>query len=57
MNRTLSTPQPSASAAGASLDGWRDLVAHMPIVILWRAVRDLSRQRAHRRAVLDAFRR
>jgi hypothetical protein len=36
---------------------WNDLVGAMPIVIFWRAARELFRQRAHRRAVLAAFRR
>jgi hypothetical protein len=57
MNTTLSPSQRRTPATGAVLDAWRDLVAAMPIVILWRAARELARQRAHRRAVLEAFRR
>jgi hypothetical protein len=57
MNHTLSTSQRPAPATGAFPVAWRELVEHMPIVILWRAARELSRQRAHRRAVLAAFRR
>lgn len=46
----------SYDAAGQA-DTWSELVAAMPIVIFYRAVRELMRQRDHRRAVLAAFRR
>lgn len=46
----------SYDAAGQA-NTWSELVAAMPIVIFYRAVRELVRQRDHRRAVLAAFRR
>ena len=43
--------------AARQAEPWSELVAAMPIVIFYRAVRELMRQRDHRRAVLAAFRR
>ena len=59
MTPSLSTPKVLAQrpAAGASADTWNELVAAMPIVILYRALRDVLQRRAHKRAVLAAFRR
>lgn len=42
--------------SGAS-ETWSELVGAMPVVIFYRAVREVFRRRAHRRAVLEAFRR
>ena len=58
MNTTLSTAKSLGAlrTSGAS-DAWSDLVAAMPIVILYRAAREVFRLRAHKRAVLEAFRR
>jgi len=47
----------SCDVAGHASETWSELVAAMPIVIFYRAVRELMRQRDHRRAVLAAFRR
>jgi hypothetical protein len=57
MNTTVSTAKPLDVAASAAADTWRELVAAMPIVIFYRGLRELLRQRAHKRAVLEAFRR
>jgi len=47
----------AARSDNRAADAWDELVAAMPIVILVRAMRDVIRQRAHKRAVLAAFRR
>jgi len=59
MTPTLSAPKALAArpAARASTDTWNELVSALPIVILYRAVRDALQHRAHKRAVLEAFRR
>lgn len=59
MNSTLTTAKPLGAlrAPSRSSETWNELVAAMPIVIFYRAVREVFRQRAHRRAVLAAFRR
>jgi hypothetical protein len=58
MTPSLSTSKILARpAAGTSTDTWNELVAAMPIVILYRALREVLQRRAHRRMVLDAFRR
>jgi hypothetical protein len=61
MNCTIPSADERGSARAAAGDTWKDLVGAMPIVIFYRAVRELLRerahQRAHRRAVLEAFRR
>jgi hypothetical protein len=59
MTPTLSAPKalPARPATGASTDTWNELVAALPIVIFYRAVRELLQHRAHKRAVLEAFRR
>ena len=55
------TPATSPSVANvgsaAQWDGVRELIGAMPIVIMYRAVRELIQQRRHRRLVLAAFRR
>ena len=52
---TTSSPASSASPAqGGTLN---ELIGAVPIVIFYRAVRELLRQRRHRRLVLEAFRR
>ena len=48
---------PQRTAAGASADAWNELVGAMPIVIFYRALREVFQRRAHKRAVLEAFRR
>ena len=59
MTPSLSTSKILAQrpADGASNDTWSELIAAMPIVILYRALREVLQRRAHRRMVLDAFRR
>jgi hypothetical protein len=61
MNSSVSTAAKSiAVAQGAghtASDTWSEVVAAMPIVIFYRAAREVLRQRAHKRAVLEAFRR
>ena len=59
MTPTLSAPKdlPARPAAGVSTDTWNELVAALPIVIFYRALRDALQHRAHKRAVLEAFRR
>jgi hypothetical protein len=47
--------RPAASASTGA--AWSELVAAMPIVIFYRAAREVLRRRAHRLAVLQAFRR
>ena len=59
MGPTVTPGKTSAAPRKGSrwADAWEELVAAMPIAILWRALREVVRQRAHRRAVLDALRR
>ena len=60
MTPTLSAPKAlpaRPAAAGTSTDTWNELVAALPIVIFYRALRDALQHRAHKRAVLEAFRR
>ena len=57
MNSTLSKALSDRPTASTSSDACRELIAAMPVVIFYRAVREILRQRAHRRAVLQAFRR
>jgi hypothetical protein len=63
MDTTMSNSRALASEASARVkdahapNSWDELVAAMPIVILYRAAREVFRQRAHKRAVLEAFRR
>jgi hypothetical protein len=45
------------TTASASSDGWKELIGAMPIVIFYRALREVFQRRAHKRAVLEAFRR
>ena len=59
MNTTITASKAlgSQNANTGASDALNELVAAMPIVIFYRAVRDALRQRAHKRAVLAAFRR
>ena len=57
MNSAVTTAKHLSAAPSAGSETWNELVAAMPIVIFYRAVRELFRQRAHKRAVLAAFRR
>ncbi|WP_157268742.1 hypothetical protein [Azohydromonas aeria] len=45
-----------AQAPASSID-WKELFAAMPIGIVFNAVRELIRQRNHRKLVLQAFKR
>ena len=63
MNQPLPALTPATSpslgnvAGAAQWDGVRELIGAMPIVIMYRAVRELLQQRRHRQLVLAAFRR
>jgi hypothetical protein len=59
MDTTFSTARSLGATRADSRvsDAWTELVAAMPIVIFYRALRDVFRLRAHKRAVLEAFRR
>jgi hypothetical protein len=56
MNSTLPTLA-RRPAADASPGAWSELVAALPIVIFYRAAREVFQRRAHRFAVLQAMRR
>jgi hypothetical protein len=43
--------------AEARAQAWNEFLGAIPIVIMWRALSDVLRQRAHKRMVLNAFRR
>jgi hypothetical protein len=53
---TTSTSYPRTQTA-ASNAAWSELFAAMPIGIVYHAVRELLRQRNHKRLVLQAFKR
>jgi hypothetical protein len=59
MKSTVSTsssykPQAQTAAVNAA---WSDLFAATPVGIFYNAVRELLRQRKHKRMVLEAFKR
>lgn len=47
----------SCKGASFASGAWSEFVASLPIVIVYRAVRELVRQRRRRRAVLGALHR
>ena len=58
MKSTISTPSSyKQSQMAAPSAAWSELFAAMPIGIVYHAVRELLRQRNHRRLVLEAFKR
>ena len=58
MNTTVHTAKLGNVRADSRVsDEMNQLVSAMPIVIFYRAAREVFRQRAHKRAVLAAFRR
>jgi hypothetical protein len=55
--RMLPTTRHPTLGAAPAAGGWHELADALPIVVLYRALREEFRRRAHRRAVLAAFRR
>lgn len=55
--RSTTPAELAASSAPQAPSTWAQIAEGMPIVIVYRAVRELLRQKAHRQRVLQAFRR